>query len=127
MDTLEIVVIAVVAAFALLALGGFLVDRRRRAATEGQFERRVEQANRDLAAARAADRGWDPGRVEAAARAAFAERLPEKQLTALTLIQVVDPPGIEDDKAVFRAEATGAEHRLTLGRRGDDWVLETLD
>ena len=44
----------------------------------------------------------------------------------LTLIQIVDPPGTEDDKAMFRVSGGGRDERLTLGRRGDDWVLEQL-
>ncbi|MET0302777.1 MAG: hypothetical protein ABW040_01890 [Microbacteriaceae bacterium] len=62
--------------------------------------------NQDLAVAHAADRGWE--REE------------------LTLIQIVDPRGTEDDKAMFRVSGGGRDERLTLGRRGDDWVLEQL-
>ena len=42
------------------------------------------------------------------------------------LIQIVDPPGTENDKAVFRVTAHGRDEHLTLGRRGDDWVFEQL-
>jgi hypothetical protein len=65
--------------------------------------------------------------VESAARAAFAERHPGEHVTELVLTQVVDPPGTDEDKAVFRVNAPDGEHRLTLGRRGGDWVLEKLD
>jgi hypothetical protein len=42
-------------------------------------------------------------------------------------VQVVDPPGTDDDRAVWRVRAHGQAHRLTLGRRGDDWIFETLE
>jgi hypothetical protein len=126
-DTLEIVIIAVVAVFGLLALGGARAARRRHDATEAQFRARIEQANRDLAAAHAADKGWERERVEAAVLQAFAEQRPGVEPTSIELLQVIDPPGTDQDKAVFRVHESERSHRLTLGRRGDDWVFETLD
>jgi hypothetical protein len=126
-DTLELVIIVVIVVLLLLALGGAIVGRRRRQATEGHFRSEVDQANRDLAAAHAADNGWEPARVEAAARAAFAEQRPGVEATAIELVQVLDRPGTDDDKAVFRVEAPGAEHHVTLGRRSGEWVFERLD
>ena len=41
-------------------------------------------------------------------------------------MQIVDRPGTDDDKAVFRVTAGDREERLTLGRQGGDWVLEAL-
>jgi hypothetical protein len=125
-DTAEIIVIAIVVVFALLALGGATVLRRRREATETSFRTEIERANRDLAAAHAADNGWEPSRVTEAARAAFAEQRPGASIAAIDLVQVIDPPGTDDDKAVFRVEADGAEHRLTLGRRDGEWRYESL-
>jgi anti-sigma-K factor RskA len=127
MDTLEIVVIAVVVVLGVLALGGARAARRRRDANERDFRQRIDQANRDLAAAHAADRGWEPARLEAAARAAFAEQHPASEIEELALMQVVDPPGTDDDRAVWRVQSHGHAHRLTLGRRGDDWIFETLE
>ena len=126
MDTLEIVIIAVVVVVLLLSAAGYYLNRRRAAATDREFHVRVAHANRDLAAAHAADNGWEPSRLEAAARRAFAERKPQDEITSLTLVQVVDPPGTADDKAVFRVEAHDHAHRLALGRRGDEWVVEDL-
>ena len=122
MDTLEIVIIAVVVVLILLALGGAVAQRRRMAATEAQFRTQVEQANHDLAAAHAADNGWEPSRVEAAARRAFAERAPGEEITQIALVQVVDKPGIEEDEAVFHVETAQGAQTITLGRRGEDWV-----
>jgi hypothetical protein len=122
-DTLEIVIIAVIAVLALLALLGFIAQRRRLDANEAQFRQQVEQANADLAQAHAADNGWEPGRVEAAARRAFGERAPGQEIKQIALVQVIDKPGIEEDEAVFHVETTahGAQ-TITLGRRGDEWV-----
>ncbi|MEA2125051.1 MAG: hypothetical protein QOI80_1833 [Solirubrobacteraceae bacterium] len=127
MTTLEIVVIAVVAVFALLALGGVAANRRRREAGAAAFTSEIERANRDLAAAHAADNGWEPARVGEAARTAFTAQHPNETIESLELVQVIDPPGTDDDKAVFRIHAAGGEHRLTLGRAGENWFLETLD
>jgi hypothetical protein len=125
--TLEIVVIAVVVVFALLALGGGTVLRRRREADSGAFRAEIERANRDLAAAHAADNGWEPSRVAEAARTAFTAERPNAGIESLELVQVIDPPGTDDDRAVFHVIARDGEHRLTLGRAGDSWHLEALD
>ncbi len=128
MDTLEIVVIAIVVVFALLAVGGARVVRRRSEASEGAFRAEIERANRDLAAAHAADNGWEPARVADSARSAFETQNPGQTVSSLELVQVIDPPGTDDDKAVFLVQTgAGGEHRLTLGRAGENWFLESLD
>jgi hypothetical protein len=121
-STLEIVIIVVLALVILLAVGGAIAQRRRLAATEAQFRAKVEQANRDLAQAHAADNGWEPGRVEAAARRAFSERHPGEEITQIALVQVVDMPGTEEDEAVFHVQTASGAQTITLGRRGEDWV-----
>ena len=126
MSTLEIVVIAVAVFFALLAFGGAAVLRRRREATEGAFRAEIERANQDLAEAHAADNGWEPARVSEAARTAFTAEHPNASIASIELVQVIDPPGTDDDKAVFVVRADDGEHRLTLGRQGDRWHLEQL-
>jgi hypothetical protein len=105
----------------LLAIGGSIGRRRQLAATRDRFEAHLAEVNRDLAAAHAEDRGWARDGLETAARAAYAEQRGSEP-PELTLIQIVDQPGTEDDKAVF---AIGAE-RLTLGRADGDWVFESL-
>ena len=42
-------------------------------------------------------------------------------------MQIVDLPGTDEDKAVFRVEAGDREERLTLGRSDGRWVFERLD
>lgn len=127
MTTAEIVLIAVVAVLGLAALGGSVVVRRRRERGAGAFRAEIERANRDLASAHAADNGWEPSRVTESARAAFALERPDLQIGSLELVQVVDPPGTDDDRAVFLVETSDGDHRLTLGRHGDDWHLESLE
>jgi hypothetical protein len=126
-DTLELVIIVVIVVLLLLALGGFVATRRRREQTEGRFRADVEVANRDLAAAHAADRGWDPVAVQAAAERAFAERHPGLEPSTFELVQVIDLPGTDDDKAVFRAETADGAHEITLGRRSGEWIAEAVD
>jgi hypothetical protein len=124
MSALEIVVVVVVVVFALLALGGAAAVRRHTDAGAAAFGADIERANRDLAAAHAADNGWDPDRVAEAARSAYAQQRPGAAIASLELVQVVDPPGTDDDKAVFLVDGA---HRLTLGRRGDEWAFEALN
>jgi hypothetical protein len=126
-DTLEIVIIAVVVVLGLLALFGYLGIQRQRRATEERFRADMQQADRDLAAAHASDNGWDPETVEATARRAFAERFAGTEPSAVHLVQVIDKPGTDDDKAVFRIESGHDVHRVTLGRRAGQWVAETVD
>ena len=127
MTTLEIVIIAVVVVGVLLVVGGRFVLRRRAERGAGAFTAELHRANTDLAAAHAADNGWEPARVEAAARAAFEAERPGAPIEQLTLVQVIDPPGTDDDKAVYEIVSQGRPARLTLGRRGDAWQLEGLD
>jgi len=125
-STAGIIVLAVLGFFLLLAIGGAFIVRRRTEAGAAAFTAEIERANRDLAAAHASDNGWEPSRVTEAARQAFSQERPGVAATTIELIQVVDPPGTEDDKAVFRVETAAGEHRLTLGRHGDHWHFETL-
>jgi hypothetical protein len=118
---LAIVIGVFVALVIILAIGGIYGRRRQLAATRDRFETHLAQVNRDLAAAHAADRGWAREGLETAARAAYAEQRGAEP-PELTLVQIVDQPGTDDDKAVF---AVGAE-RLTLGRADGDWVFEAL-
>jgi hypothetical protein len=110
----------------LLAVGGMIARRRQLDATRGQFDAHLERVNRELAEAHAEDRGWAREGLEAAARAAYASQRDGAEPEQLTLVQIVDRPGTEDDKAVFRVTADGREEHLTLGRHDGDWVFEQL-
>jgi hypothetical protein len=114
--------IIVLAVLALLALGGFFARRRQLRRTDPVFRQRLEKVNEELAAAHAADRGWDPQVVRDAARRLYADqrgRDPEH----LEVWQVIDRPGTDEDKIVFHVD--GGE-LITLGRRDGEWVFESL-
>jgi hypothetical protein len=119
---LAIVLGAFVALVIILALGGIYARRRQLAATQDRFDANLAQVNRDLAAAHAEDRGWAREGLESAARAAYAaERGAEP--SELTLVQIVDRPGTDEDKAVFAVSG----ERLTLGRAGGEWRFEAIE
>jgi hypothetical protein len=119
---LAIVLGVFVALVIILALGGAYARRRQLERTQGRFDTNLAQVNRDLAAAHAADRGWAREGLEAAARAAYAAQRDGAEPSELTLVQIIDLPGTDEDKAVF---AIGDE-RLTLGRANGEWVLQKL-
>ena len=103
-------------------------DRRRIYARNRQlarsrpaFERALAHVDQDLAAAAASDRGWDRALLEAAARRIFFEQRGEDP-DELTLVEVIDKPGTDDDQAVFDVSAGGDRRRVVLGRRDGDWV-----
>ena len=111
----------VLAVLALLAIGGMIARFRRFAREREAFERELQEAEHKLAEAAAQDRGWDRATLEDAARRIYAtERGADP--TDLLLIEVRDRPGTDEDQAVFRC----GNERLTLGRRGGEWVHESL-
>ncbi len=121
----EIVLLVVVALVAVLAAGGMIAQRRRLARNRPVFESSLQEVNHDLAVARAEDRGWEAETLDAAAREAYARErgaAPDE----LTLVRIVDRPGTDEDKAIFRAEDGERREELTLGRQDGDWVLESL-
>ena len=122
MPTWLAIVLGVLALLLLvLALGGVYARSRQLGQTEDSFNAHLAAVNRDLAAAHAEDRGWARDGLDRAAREAWsAERGGEPP--DLTLVQIVDRPGTDDDKAVFRV----GEEQLTLGRSDGDWVFERL-
>ena len=110
----------------ILAVGGAYARRRQLEASRGRFDTHLAQVNHDLAEAHAQDRGWARDGLEAAARAAYASQRPGAEPEDLTLVQIIDRPGTDEDKAVFRVASGGRDERLTLGRQGGEWVLEQL-
>jgi hypothetical protein len=116
-STLAIIVLVFVVLVVVLAVGGYVALGRRRRAQRAALHAQAREADQHLARAHAEDKGWERSGLEAAARAAYAERH-GREPAALMLVQVVDRPGVEDDEAVFDADG----ERLVLGRRGGDWV-----
>lgn len=121
MDTWVIVLLVIVGVFALLFLGGFIANARVRRERHAAIQQRIAEADHHLAEARAQDRGWDPALLEAAARAAFAERRPGLEPQGLDLVQVVDRPGTDEDRARMRVTFAGGAEEIDLGRTGDSW------
>jgi hypothetical protein len=122
-----IVVLALVVALAVLAIGGAIANGRRERSTRGPFERRLGAVDRALAAALADDRGWDPSQLEAAARRGIAANRPQAQITELELVQVIDRPGTDDDEALFRAQTAQGVLNVRLERRGGEWHAAAVE
>ena len=121
MNALEIIVLVIVVLLAVLIAGGFVVAGRRQRADEASLHTELEAANEALALARASDKGWERSLLEAAVRAAFAERS-GAEIRDMQLVQVVDKPGTQDDQAVFRVVTDHGSEHLHLERHGDAWV-----
>ena len=121
MSTLAVIVIIVVLLLVLLIVGGLVANSRRARGGEDELIAALREADHALAAARAADRGWDREAMEAAARAAFAARSPV-EIGELLLLQVVDRPGTEEDQALFRVVTdAGSEEILLVRGDGGGW------
>jgi type II secretory pathway pseudopilin PulG len=123
-----IIVLVVLGVLLLLAILGAAMASRRNALGAIAFEQSLAAVDRELAAAVAADHGWERGALEATARDAFTERRPDIRIAELQLVQIVDEPGTDEDLAVFLVTAAdGAESKLTLGRRDGAWYAASLD
>ncbi len=127
MSTLDVIVIAAVLLIVLLALGGMVANRRRREAGAAHFETSLEEVDRQLAAAHAADKGWEPAALSRAAREAFAQERVADEIREQALIAVIDRPGTDRDQAVFRFVTDAGTYELTLGRAGDRWTAQGLE
>lgn len=123
MSTLAIVLIVVGALLLVLILGGLIVVNRRRRLDASKLQAQLEEANEALAQAHAQDKGWERGGLEAAVRDVFATRSPQA-VRELQLVQVVDRPGTDEDRAVFRVVTDDGAHEVELTRRGDSWLAE---
>lgn len=128
MSTGAIIAIAVAGGLVLLAIGGALANSRLRRRTAGEFQVSVDAVNRDLARARAQDKGWDADLLADAARRAFEAERPGVTVVEQTLVAVIDRPGVEEDQAVFRITSDAGETRVTLDRDvSGDWRLLSLE
>ena len=117
MNALTVILIVVAVLVVVLAVGGYVANARRRDREHAALLARAEQADHHLAQAHAQDKGWERTALESAARAIHAERHGSEP-RELTLVQVVDRPGTDEDEAVFMADG----RELRLGRRGGEWI-----
>lgn len=120
-STIGLVLIVLVGLLILLAIGGYFAMARVTHARDRELLRQLSDADEALAQAHATDKGWERSTLEAAARAAFAERFGDSGYDALHLVQVIDRPGTDADQAVFRVQTPDGEHRITLGRTNGVW------
>ena len=121
MNAFSIILIVFAVLVLVTGIGGYIAMTRRTRAREDTLLEQLRQAERELAKAHAADKGWDPAIVEAAARDAAQQRFGGSDVRSLQLVQVIDKPGTDADQAVFRVETDGGEQTLTLGRRQGVW------
>jgi hypothetical protein len=126
-STLTVIIIVAVLLVIVLAIGGMFVVARRRRAGEAGFEASLEEVNRQLAAAHAQDKGWEPSALNAAARRAFADQRVADEVREESLIAVIDRPGTDEDRAVFRFVTDAGTFLLTLGRQGGRWAAVSVE
>jgi hypothetical protein len=126
MSPIAIIAIAFGVLIVVFFIGGLIASRRRAEALEPELRAKVAAADSALEAARAADRGWDPIRLEEAARAALERERPDFRYDNLHLVLVDDRPGTQDDRA--EVAAVGDEEIVRVGviRRGDQWVADRV-
>jgi type II secretory pathway pseudopilin PulG len=126
-SAVAIVVLVVLGVLLVLTLLGAAGASRRNRAGAERFSASLDAVDRQLAAAVAADRGWQRETLEAAAREAFAAHRPGEAIAALELTQVVDEPGTDQDLAIFRVRTADGTSRLTLGRRDGAWYAARVE
>jgi hypothetical protein len=117
-STIAVIIIVFVVLVVLLIVGGLIANGRRARSLEDETRRAARDADQVLAQARASDRGWERGVLEAAAREAFAARSPAEVLELL-LVKVVDRPGMEEDQALFRVVTDAGSEEILLVRDAD--------
>lgn len=121
MTVLEIIIIVLVLSVLVLGTGGYIAMTRRTQGRDKKLLEQLQKAERELAKAHAADKGWDPAVLHAAARAVAEERYGAGSVTDLKLVQVIDKPGTDADQAVFHVHTADGEHAITMGRTAGVW------
>ena len=104
----------------VLAVIGYLANTRWRNAEERSLRERALRADHELARAAAEDKGWEREALEAAAREAYRSDHGSDP-RSLTLVKVIDRPGVDEDEAVFAADG----EEIVLTRRGGSWARNT--
>jgi hypothetical protein len=120
-STLAILIALFVVLVIVLIAGGLIITGRRAREEDPELRVALREADQALALAQADDRGWHREALEAAARDAFADRSPA-EVRELMLVQVVDRPGTDEDRAVFRVITDAGSEDIELERHGDRWI-----
>jgi hypothetical protein len=120
-SALAILIIVFVILVIVLIVGGLIANARHTRAEDPELRAALREADQALALAQAEDRGWHRPTLEAAARDAFAERS-HADVRELMLVQVLDRPGTEEDRAVFRVITDAGSEDIELLRHGDRWI-----
>jgi type II secretory pathway pseudopilin PulG len=126
-DTVILILLIIVGVLLVAAILGALLTTRRNRANAGAFSESLTTMDRQLAAAVAADHGWERPTLDAAARSEFAAQRAGEKIERLELLQIVDEPGTDSDLAVYRVVTVAGPSRLTLGRRAGDWYAKALE
>ena len=121
MTVLEIVIVVLFLLVVVLGTCGYILMTRRTQSRDHTLVEQLDKAERALAKAHAADKGWDPTVLQAAARAVAEQRFGASAVTDLKLVQVIDKPGTDADQAVFHVQTADGEHPITLGRTAGVW------
>ena len=120
---MEIILIVIGAVLLLLFVGGYVASRRRNT----DWSEHVARADQHLEAARAADKGWEKGLLDLAARQALESQRPGWVYRDLHLVLVDDKPGVEEDKAHFVAVGGEGEARVVLARDASgEWRVDSV-
>jgi len=127
MSTEVVVVMGLGVLVVVCFLGGLAASRRRAKRDAPEHHRAVVAANRALARARAADKGWDRSVLEAAANAALALERPGWSCEEIHLVLVEDHAGVDRDRAHLLACGLDRDVRLVLARQGEGWRLDTIE
>lgn len=119
-----VVLLTIIAVIALLAFSGLVAARRRDESQRAVTDERIRAANSALAAAHAADEGWDPAVLRAAAlQAARASGIADPSSVGLSLVSVDDQPGVANDRATFVVADGERTHEIVLGRSAEgEWL-----
>lgn len=126
MSPLAIIAIVLAVLIIVFFVGGLIAARRRSQEREPALREKIAAADRSLEAARAADRGWDPVRLEEAARVALERERPDFHYDKLHLVLVDDRPGTDEDRAEMAAVGDKEVVRVVVTRRGDAWAAESV-
>ena len=123
-SVLAIVLIAFGVLVILLFVGGYIARRRHDRELAPDYLRHIAEADNALEQARAEDRGWHRGEMEALARQALEASHPGTAFERLHLVLVDDQPGVHEDRAHFEAWDGKRPVKVVLTRSDAGWAAD---